>query len=150
MRFSSAIKPIAQFLVILLFTLSAGAVSAANKFGVIEAQSFSGKMASNKPIDVGIEVSGIKLESIYFSDNMEAMIILWNRTPATARPEVGVALFDKSGKLLGTGYQSNSIRRTTVRAGKQMNYTLHFDKFVNDYSKVASFQLIFSVVVLRH
>ena len=77
---------------------------------------------------------------------MEALFIFWNRTPATVRPEVGIALFDKSGKLLGTGYQRESLRRRAVRSGKQMNYKLHFDKFIDDYSKVASFQLVFSIV----
>ena len=146
MRIASAIKSITQLLIILLFTLSAGAVSAATKFEVIEARSFSGKMAGNIPIDVGLEVRGVKLESVYFGDNMEALFIFWNRTPATVRPEVGIALFDKSGKLLGTGYQRDSIRRRAVRSGKQMNYKLHFDKFIDDYSKVASFQLVFSIV----
>ena len=149
MRFASAIKPITQLLIILLFTLSASAVSAANKFEVQGTLTYSGTMAGNIPIDVGLEVLGVKLESVYFSENMSVLVILWNRTPNTVRPEVGIALYDKSGKLLGTGYQSYSIGRTTVRGGKQMNYWLHFDKFINDYSNVARFELVFSIVVLR-
>jgi hypothetical protein len=149
LRIASAIKSITQLLIILLFTLSAGAVSAATKFEVIEALSFSGKMTGNNPVDVGLEVRGVKLESVYFGDKMEALFIFWNRSPATVRPEVGIALFDKSGKLLATGSdQSGSLRRMTVRSGKQMNYKLHFDKFIDDYSKVASFQLVFSIVGL--
>ena len=146
MKIASNIKSITQLLIISLFTLSAGAVSAASKFEVIEAQSFSGKMTGNTPIDVGLEVRGVRLESVYFGDNLEALLIFWNRSPATVRPEVGIALFDKSGKLLGTGYQSDSLRRRAVRSGKQMNYKLHFDKFIDGYSKVASFQLVFSIV----
>lgn len=148
MRFDSIIKPITQLLIISLFTLSAGAVSAANKYEVIEAQSFSSKMTGNTPIDVGLEVRGVKLESVYFGDNMQALLIFWNRSPTTVRPEVGIALFDKSGKLLGTGYQGDAIRRKAVGAGKKMNYKLYFDKFISDYSKVASFKLVFSIVGL--
>jgi len=148
MRIASNIKSITQLLIISLFTLSAGSVSAATGFEVIEAQSFSGKMTSNTPIDVGLEVRGVKLESVYFGDNVEALLIFWNRSPATVRPEVGIALFDKSGKLLGTGYPSASPRRKAVRSGKQMNYKLHFDKFISDYSKVASFKLVYSIVGL--
>lgn len=148
MRIASNIKSITQLLIISLFTLSAGSVSAATGFEVIEAQSFSGKMTSNTPIDVGLEVRGVKLESVYFGDNMQALLIFWNRSPNTVRPEVGIALFDKSGKLLGTGYQGDTFRRKAVGAGKKMNYKLYFDKFISDYSKVASFQLVFSIVGL--
>ena len=148
MRIDSIIKSITQLLIISLFTLSAGAVSAANKYEVIEAQSFSGKMTGNTPIDVGLEVRGVKLESVYFGDDMQALLIFWNRSPTTVRPEVGIALFDKSGKLLGTGYQGDAFRRKAVGAGKKMNYKLYFDKFISDYSKVASFQLVFSIVGL--
>ena len=148
MRIVSNLKSITQLLVISLLTLSAGAVSAATKFEVIEAQSFSSKMIGNIPIDVGLEVRGVKLESVYFDDNLQALAIFWNRSPNTVRPEVGIALFDKSGKLLGTGYQGDAIRRKAVGAGKKMNYKLYFDKFISDYSKVASFKLVFSIIEL--
>ena len=139
-------KIITQLLFVLLFTLSTGAMSAEQEFEVQGALSYSDKMVTNRPIDVGLEVRGVRLESVYFSENMEALVILWNKTPATVRPEVGIALFDKAGKLLATGYVKFSIKPTTVRAGKQKNYKLHFDKFVNNYSNVDSFQIVFSIV----
>lgn len=133
-------------LIAFLLILSTGTAVAATKNEVKGSITYSHKMVTGSPIDVGLEVRGVKLESLYFSENMEALVILWNKTPVSVHPEVGIALFDKSGKLLGTGTKSSKLGSSNVRAGKQKNYTLQFDRFMNDYSKVAKFQLIFSII----
>jgi len=146
MNIQNVTAAIARLLVSALLILSAGQVSAAPGFTIKEALTYTGKMTPNSPIDVGLDVRGVKLESIFFGDNMEALVILWNKTPATVRPEVGIGLFDKSGTLLATGYASSKFSSSTVRAGKQKNVTLRFDKFIENYQNVAKFQLVFSVV----
>lgn len=102
-----------------------------------------------QPIQIGMEVSGVTLDSAFFDkSSLQAFIILINRTPVTVNAEVGIALFDARGKLLATGIDVTGFSFTgdKVRAGDQKNVKLSFDKFLNDYSNVASFQLVFSVV----
>lgn len=102
-----------------------------------------------QPIQIGMEVSGVALDSVFFDkSSQQAFIILMNRTPVAISAEVGIALFDARGKLLATGINVTGFSFTgdKVRAGDQKNVKLSFDKFLNDYSDVASFQLVFSVV----
>ncbi|MBL4865262.1 MAG: hypothetical protein JKY67_02670 [Pseudomonadales bacterium] len=146
MKSPMANHPYAQLLITFVLIFTSHAVFAATKSEVVGSLTYSHKMAPATPIDIGLELQGVKVESIYFSENMEALAILWNKTPMTVRPEIGVALFDKSGKLIGTGQSSAKFKSSSIRAGKQKNYTLQFDKFLNDYKNVAKFQLIFSIV----
>jgi hypothetical protein len=132
----------AIFLVLSLFS---GATSAD---GILR-DSIKGAVVVNLPIDVGMVVQGIKVESIYFGKK-EALVILWNRTPKSAKTSLGLALFDKESKLIGIGkfQRTNILDYTTVRSGKQAKFGLNYEKFINDIEKVSSFQLVLSVSTL--
>jgi hypothetical protein len=131
--------------ILLVLSLFSGAT---NADGILR-DSIKGAVVINQPIDVGMVVQGIKVESIYF-DKKEALVILWNRTPKSAKTNLGLALFDKEDKLIGIGkFQStNLIATTTVRSGKQAKFELNYEKFINDIEKVSSFQLVLSVSTL--
>lgn len=133
----------AIFLVLSLFS------GATNADGILR-DSIKGVVVINQPIDVGMTVQGIKVESIYF-DKKEALVILWNRTPKSAKTNLGLALFDKEGKLMGIGnFKSNDLlATTTVRSGKQAKFELNYEKFINDVEKVSSYQLVLSLSPLN-
>ena len=133
----------ATFLALTLFS------GTTNADGILS-DSIKGAVVINQPIDVGMIVQGVKVESIYF-DKKEALVILWNRTPKSAKTNLGLALFDKGGKLMGVGKlkSNNLFATTTVRSGKQAKFVLNYEKFINDVEKVSSYQLVLSLSPLK-
>ncbi len=105
--------------------------------------SYSGKMLVDKPIDIGKDLKGVKLESIFFSKN-EALVIVWNRTPSRVKAHVAIALFDDKNRLIAAGVELS--RPIGIRSGKQANYTFKFKNFTSDLKKFSRFHLAFVVV----
>ncbi len=105
--------------------------------------SYSGKMLVDKPIDIGKDLKGVKLESIFFSKN-EALVIVWNRTPSRVKAHVAIALFDDKNRLIAAGVELS--RPIGIRSGKQANYTFKFKDFTSDLKKFSRFHLAFVVV----
>jgi hypothetical protein len=103
----------------------------------------SGSLAVNKPIEIGADLRGIKLESTYFTDN-EVLVVVWNRTPVTAHINVGVALFDAKGNLMAAEAASKMLG---VRSGKQGNFKVKFKKFLSDFTGVAQFKVVMALVI---
>lgn len=122
---------------------------AAGQYKIQGSKSYKANIKTQQPIQIGMEVSGVALDSVFFDkSSLQGFVILMNRTPVAVSAEVGISLFDARGKLLATGIDVTGFSFTgdKVRAGDQKNVKLSFDKFLNDYSDVASFQLVFSVV----
>jgi len=118
-------------------------------YNVVASKNFSTKLKTQQPIDIDLEVNGVRLNSVFFdNDKLEAFLILQNRTPAKVTTEVGVALFDSKGKLVATGIDVSefSFSGDTIDAGDHKNVKLAFPKFINDYSQAKTFQLVFSIV----
>lgn len=105
--------------------------------------SYSGNVFVDKPIDIGLDLKGVKLESIFFSKN-EALVIVWNRTPNRVKAHVAVALFDDKNRLVAAGAESS--KPIGIRSGKQANYKFKFKDFTSDLKKVPRFYLAFVVV----
>ncbi|EDY86094.1 hypothetical protein GP5015_2004 [gamma proteobacterium HTCC5015] len=125
-----------------------GAAQAAGNVTVGASKPFYSKFAANTPIDINLQVQGVTLGSIYFSQgDRSALAIVQNKTPAVVTPKVGVSLYDAKGNLLAVGeYKKQGVfSNDSVKAGEQANINLDFSGFVNDYSKVATFKLVFSV-----
>ncbi len=137
---------LSRFTMACMLLLFLPTVVLAASYEVSSVKTYSAPMKAGQPLDVGLEVKGVKLESIFFDQNQEALLILWNKTPTKVRPEIGVALFDNKGRLLATGYRTKRVGAQMIRPGKQKNYRLKFDKFIEDYTKVAKFQLVFSLI----
>lgn len=140
-------RGLAVFLMALIAALSSQAM-ADDQYKTQGSKSYKANIKTQRPIQIGMEVSGVALDSVFFDKGtLQAFVILMNRTPVEVRAEVGIALFDARGKLLATGIDVTGFSFTgdKVRAGDQKNVKLSFDKFLNDYSNVASFQLVFSV-----
>ncbi|MEE9447432.1 MAG: hypothetical protein V3V09_05700 [Arenicellales bacterium] len=121
-------------------------------FGVVSADEIlrdttNGAVVINQPIDLNMNIMGVKAESIYFGEK-EALVILWNRTPTSVKAYLGLALFDSAGKIMGTGTIriKNVLNLGGIRSGKQKSYRLNYDKFINNIENVSSYQLVFSVV----
>lgn len=133
-------------IVLLLTVFSSSAI--ASGYDVASAKNYTAKIQLQSPIDINLEVNGVKLDSIFFDrEKLEAFVILRNRTPSSVNPNVGVALFDKKGKLLATGIDSTGFSFTggDIDAGDQKNFKLDFSRYINDYKKVSKFQLVFSL-----
>ena len=105
--------------------------------------SYSGKMLVDTPIDIGIDLKGVKLESIFFSGN-EALAIVWNRTPSRVKAYVAIALFDDKNRLIAADAESS--KPIGIRSGKQANYNFKFKNFISDFKGVSRFHLVFVVV----
>lgn len=141
-------RGLAVFLMTVIAAFSSQAM-AEGQFKIQGSKSHKANIKTQQPIQIGMEVSGVALDSVFFDkSSLQAFVILMNRTPVAVSAEVGIALFDARGKLLATGIDVTGFSFTgdKVRAGDQKNVKLSFDKFLNDYSDVASFQLVFSVV----
>lgn len=131
----------------LLLLMALGVAQAAGN-NVEASKSFYSKFASNTPIDVNLQVRGVTLGSVYFSGgDQTALAIVQNKTPQVVTPKVGVSVYDGQGNLLGVGeYQKQGVFSSeSVKAGEQANVNLDFSGFVSDFSKVATFKLVFSV-----
>jgi hypothetical protein len=141
-------RGLAVFLMAFIAAFSSQAM-AEGQYKIQGSKSYKTNIKTQQPIQIGLEVSGVALDSVFFDKStLQAFVILMNRTPVAVSAEVGIALFDARGKLLATGIDVTGFSFTgdKVRAGDQKNVKLSFDKFLNDYSDVASFQLVFSVV----
>lgn len=103
-----------------------------------------GRVIPGKPMQLGIDNNGVKVESIAFSEN-EAVVIVWNRTPESVKGHVGVALYDKRNHLLAAESDSASFTRTftQIRSGKQATFKVSFDKFMPTMKGVDKYALIF-------
>lgn len=104
-----------------------------------------GRVVTDKPIQIGLENKGVKLESIAF-DGEEAAVVVWNRTPNAIKGHVGLALYDRNNHLLAAESDSASFTRTftQVRAGKQATFKVKFDKFLEgNLNGVAKYALVF-------
>ncbi|MFP5382667.1 MAG: hypothetical protein ACLGHG_01215 [Gammaproteobacteria bacterium] len=130
--------------VLLSLSLPVLAQEAAAQKGVVGNDSFAGPMALDQPIEIGIDVKGVKMQSVYFSGT-EAMVIMWNRRPQSAKVTVDVALYDGAGKMLAVGQKKFSLSAGTIRAGKQSNYKFDFGSYLQDMGAVAAFSAVFSV-----
>lgn len=132
----------------LLLLVVLGSVQAAEDAKVDASKSFYSKFAANTPIDVNLQVQGVSLNSVYFSQgDRTALAIVQNKTPQVVTPKVGVSLYDSKGNLLAVGeYKKQGVFSSeSVKAGEQNNVHLDFSGFVNDFNKVANFKLVFSV-----
>lgn len=149
MKKSSIIqRGLAVFLMAFMAAFSSQAM-AEGQYKIQGSKNHKANIKIQQPIQIGMEVSGVALDSVFFDkSSLQAFVILMNRTPIAVSAEVGIALFDARGNLLATGIDVSGFSLTgdKVRAGNQKNVKLSFDKFLNDYSNVASFQLVFSVV----
>ena len=105
--------------------------------------SYSGKILVDKPIEIGIDLKGVKLESIFFSGN-EALVIVWNRTPSRVKAYVAIALFDDKNQLIGA--EAASSKPIGIRSGKPANYNFKFKNFISDFEGVSRFHLVFVIV----
>lgn len=112
---------------------------------LLGAASFAGKVVLDQPIEMNLDVKGVKLQSIYFSDK-QAMVILWNRRPKSVAVNVDVVLFDLAGKVIAVGKRSASLMGGSIRAGKQSNFTFDFGGYVVDMSQVSAYSVVFSVM----
>ena len=103
-----------------------------------------GRVVLDHPIEIGKDNKGVKLETITFSGD-EAIVIIWNRTPASVKAHVGLALYDKRNYLLAAESDAASFTRTftNIRAGKQANFKIKFDKFMPNFKGVAKYALVF-------
>ena len=134
-------KPIIS--IFLIFSLLSGVASANSMIR----DAVTGVVVINQPIDLSMNIRGVKAESIYFGEK-EALVILWNRTPKSMETHLGLALFDSEGQIMGT-----SIIRIEnifdlggkIRSGKQKGFRLNYEQFINDIKNVSSYQLVFSV-----
>jgi hypothetical protein len=136
-----------MLLAMLLSSLSTVAL-ADTGYEVAASKTYSSRIKLQQPIDVNLEVNGVKLDSVFFDkEKVQAFVILLNRTPSSVSPKVGISLFDAKGKLLATGVDVTgfSFSGDNISAGDQKNIELSFGKFINDYKNVNSFQLVFSL-----
>lgn len=132
----------------LLGVMALGSVQAAGNTTVDASQSFYSKFAANTPVDINLQVRGVTLGSIYFNaSDRSALAIVQNKTPMVVVPKVGISLHDAKGNLLAVGeaVKKGLFSNESVKAGEQSNINLDFSSFVNDFSKVSTFKLVFSV-----
>lgn len=129
---------------LLSLSLPALASDAPAQKGVVGNGSFSGALVLDQPIEMGIDVKGVKMQSVYFSGT-EAMVILWNRRPQSTKVTVDVAVYDKAGKMVAVGQKKFSLVAGTIRAGKQANYNFDFSSYLSSMSEAAAFSAVFSV-----
>jgi len=138
-----------QFGVIIALLLSVfSTVAIAGKYEVIGSKNYFAKIKVHSPIDVNLEVSGVKLDSIFFDKNhIQAFVILRNRTPVSVNPTVGVSVFDKAGKMIASGIDISEFSFTGdgIDPGEQKNIKLGLNKFISDFKDADSFQLVFSL-----
>ncbi len=103
----------------------------------------SGNMVADKPIEIALDLNGVKLEAITFSGN-EAVVVVWNRTPVGVTAHVGIALYDEQDQLIAAESDSQSIKRTLskIKPGKAVNLKIKFKKFIPDFKNIAHYKLV--------
>lgn len=134
------------YIILLISTIMSTAT--ASGYEVNSTKNYYAKFIAQTPIDVGLDVNGVKLDSVFFDKNaMQAFLILRNRTPVSANPTVGVSVFDKKGKMIATGIDVTEFSFTgeSISAGNQKNIKLSLNKFINDFNDADSFQIVFSL-----
>ena len=104
----------------------------------------SGNMVTDKPIEIALDLDGVKLEAITFSGN-EAVVVVWNRTPVGVTAHVGIALYDEQDQLIAAESDSQSIKRTLskIKPDKAVNLKIKFKKFIPDFKNAARYRLVF-------
>lgn len=132
------------FAALFIVMLSPTAVAAEKKAVKWSKTTHVGRVVAGKPIELGIDNKGVKLESIAFSET-EAVVIVWNRTPESVKGHVGLALYDKRNVLLAAESDSTSFTRTftQIRSGKQATFKVSFDKFMTSMDGVDKYALVF-------
>ena len=104
----------------------------------------AGKVILDKPIEVGVDNRGVKVETITFSGD-EAFVVIYNRTPRPVKAHLGIALYDEHGDLLAAESDAASFTRTfsDVRAGKQEHFKVKFGKFMFNFDSASKYALVF-------
>ncbi len=125
--------------IVMILPLAADAAKTSTMYRV----SHFGKVVVGKPIEIGLDHKGVKMETITFSED-EVTVLLWNRTPSSVKGHVGVALFDQKNRLMAAESDSQSITRTftNIRPGKQANLKVKFKKFLSSFKGVAKYQVV--------
>ncbi len=104
----------------------------------------TGTMVTDKPIEIALDLNGVKLEAITFSGN-EAVAVVWNTTPHSVAAHIGIALYDENDELIAAESDTQSIARALVKikSGKAANLKIKFKKFVSDFKDIARYRLVF-------
>ena len=121
------------------------AVSAATKEpATYSRMTYSGRVAVDKSLRIGIVRKGIKIESITFSGD-EAVIVVSNKRAKGVKGHIGIALYDRKKRLIAAESDSQSIVRKVakIRPGKQANMKVKFGKFVSNFRGISSYRLVF-------
>ncbi|PID43919.1 MAG: hypothetical protein CSB48_03805 [Proteobacteria bacterium] len=133
-----------------VFSLLASPLSlAGDGYQVVASKTITKQLGVQRPIDLDLEVNGVRLSSVFFDKNkLEAFLILQNRTPERVTTEVGIGLFDRNGRLVATGIDASgfSFSGDSIDAGGQKNVKLAFPKFINEFSEARTFQLVFTII----
>lgn len=104
----------------------------------------AGNVILDKPIEVGVDNRGIRVETITFSGD-EALVVVYNRTPRPVKAHLGIALYDERDDLLAAESDAASFTRTfsDVRAGKQEHFKVKFGKFLVNFDGASKYALVF-------
>lgn len=104
----------------------------------------AGNVILDKPIEVGVDNRGVRVETITFSGD-EALVVVYNRTPRPVKAHLGIALYDERGDLLAAESDAASFTRTfsDVRAGKQEHFKVKFGKFMVNFDGASKYALVF-------
>ena len=104
----------------------------------------AGTVILDKPIEVGVDNRGVRVETITFSGD-EALVVVYNRTPRPVKAHLGVALYDEHDDLLAAESDAASFTRTLsdVRAGKQESFKVKFGKFIANFNGASKYALVF-------
>jgi hypothetical protein len=105
-----------------------------------------GNVILDKPIEVGVDNRGVRVETIMFSGD-EALVVVYNRTPRPVKAHLGVALYDEHDDLLAAESDAASFTRTfsDVRAGKQESFKVKFGKFIVNFDGASKYALVFVI-----
>jgi hypothetical protein len=103
-----------------------------------------GNVILDKPIEVGVDNRGVRVETITFSGD-EALVVVYNRTPRPVKAHLGIALYDERDDLLAAESDAASFSRTfsDVRAGKQEHFKVKFGKFMVNFDSASKYVLVF-------
>ena len=129
-----------------LFVLFASNADA-KKDGSTHRVTHTGKVILDRPIEVGVDNQGVRVETITFSGD-EALVVVYNRTPRPVKAHLGIALYDEHDDLLAAESDAASFTRTfsDVRAGKQEHFKVKFGKFIVDFEGASKYALVFVTV----
>lgn len=131
---------LATLFVLVLFPINVDAKKDINMHRVTHA----GKVILDKPIEIGVDNRGVRVETITFSGD-EALVVVYNRTPRPVKAHIGLALYDNHDDLLAAESEATSFTRTfsDVRAGKQANFKIKFGKFIVNFDGASTYALVF-------